>query len=64
MAQEHQKATENNCGGWRKNYFPGKEKLLYNSQSDQEQPPTVKGKRLHQSKYIGFTTRWKPLVSE
>ena len=72
--QQHQKTrktTENNCGGWQNNYFPGEEKPLHNSWPDQEHSPggrcmcvkvNIK-RRLHQSEYRGFTTRCKPLVS-
>ncbi len=65
------KTTENNCGGWPKNSFPGEENTLHNSWPDQEHSPggrcmcvkvTIK-RRLHQSEYRGFTTRCKPLVS-
>ncbi len=73
-AQQHQKTrktTENNCGEWPKNSFPGEENTLHNSWPDQEHSPggrcmcvksTIK-RRLHQSEYRGFTTRCKPLVS-
>ena len=33
------KTTENNCGGWQKNSFPGEEKPLHNSWPDQEHSP-------------------------
>ena len=65
------KTTENNCGGWWKNYFPGEEKPFHNSWPDQEHfqmvgvsvsKSTIK-RGLHQSKFRGFTTRCKPLVS-
>ncbi len=41
-AQQHQKTrktTENNCGGWPKNSFPGEENTLHNSWPDQEHSP-------------------------
>ena len=41
-AQQHQKTqktTENNCGGWQNNSFPGEEKPLHNSWPDQEHSP-------------------------
>ncbi len=33
------KTTENNCGGWPKNSFPGEENTLHNSWPDQEHSP-------------------------
>ena len=33
------KTTENNCGGWQKNSFPGEEKPLHNSWLDQKHSP-------------------------
>ncbi len=70
-AQQHQKTrktTENNCGGWPKNSFPGEENTLQNSWPDQEHSPggrcmCVKVNNQEKSEYRGFTTRCKPLVS-
>ncbi len=37
--QKTQKTTENNCGGWPKNSFPGEENTIHNSWPDQEHSP-------------------------
>ncbi len=59
------KTTENNCGGWPKNYFPGEETPFTTvgqiKNTLQEvgvcvSKSTIK-RRLHQSEYRGFTTR-------
>lgn len=62
------KTKENNCGGWQDNFLL--EKTIHNRWSDQECPQGVGisvsksiKQRINQSKYRGYTTRCKPLVS-
>lgn len=51
------KTTENNCGRWQKNSFPGELKALYHSRPHQKHLP--KGWYLCQR--LHFTSSWKPV---